>query len=95
MARTFDVTAACTRDGKTEPALCPPAIQPYVDTCPPPQTGAPNACTLTMPGYFRMRTRFADFTGSYVVHCHILIHEDRGMMQLVEVVPNRPPYVHH
>ena len=95
MARTFDVTATCTRDGKTEPALCPPAIRPYVDTCPPPQTGAPKACTLTIPGYFRMRTRFADFTGSYVVHCHILIHEDRGMMQLVEVVPNRPPYVHH
>jgi FtsP/CotA-like multicopper oxidase with cupredoxin domain len=28
------------------------------------------------------------------VHCHILIHEDRGMMQLVEVVPDKPVYTH-
>ncbi|MFL6277588.1 MAG: multicopper oxidase domain-containing protein [Blastocatellia bacterium] len=36
-------------------------------------------------GYFKMRSRFVDFTGLYVNHCHILGHEDRGMMQLVEV----------
>ena len=36
-------------------------------------------------GYFKMRSRFVDFTGMYVHHCHILAHEDRGMMQLVEV----------
>ena len=41
-----------------------------------------------------MRTRFVDFTGKYVLHCHILIHEDRGMMQLIEVVTNRTPYTH-
>jgi hypothetical protein len=52
-------------------------------------------CTETIPGYFKMRSRFVDFTGTYVLHCHILIHEDRGMMQLVEVVPDKPPYVHH
>ena len=42
-----------------------------------------------------MRSRFVDFTGTYVLHCHILIHEDRGMMQLVKVVSDRPPYAHH
>lgn len=36
-------------------------------------------------GYFKMRTRFVDFTGLYVQHCHILAHEDRGMMQAVQV----------
>ena len=36
-------------------------------------------------GYFKMRSRFVDFTGSFVHHCHILEHEDRGMMQLVRV----------
>lgn len=36
-------------------------------------------------GYVRIRSRFVDFTGKYVLHCHILGHEDRGMMQLVEV----------
>jgi FtsP/CotA-like multicopper oxidase with cupredoxin domain len=45
-----------------------------------------------LPGYFKMRTRFVDFTGFYVDHCHILMHEDRGMMQLVEVYdPKHPP----
>jgi FtsP/CotA-like multicopper oxidase with cupredoxin domain len=39
-------------------------------------------------GYFKMLTRFVDYTGMYVLHCHILDHEDRGMMQLVEVVTN-------
>jgi FtsP/CotA-like multicopper oxidase with cupredoxin domain len=35
-------------------------------------------------GYIKMLSRFVDYTGAYVVHCHILAHEDRGMMQMVE-----------
>jgi len=31
------------------------------------------------------RSRFWDFLGEYVNHCHLLLHEDNGMMQLVEV----------
>jgi FtsP/CotA-like multicopper oxidase with cupredoxin domain len=50
-------------------------------------TGGTTTCTATIPGHFKMRSRFVDFTGTYVVHCHILIHEDRGMMQLVRVCP--------
>ena len=30
------------------------------------------------------RSRFDDFVGKWVNHCHVLIHEDNGMMQLVE-----------
>jgi FtsP/CotA-like multicopper oxidase with cupredoxin domain len=48
-----------------------------------------------IPGYFKMRSRFVDFTGQYVQHCHILAHEDRGMMQLLEVVNNRTVTKHH
>ncbi|MFT4041306.1 MAG: multicopper oxidase family protein, partial [Thermomicrobiales bacterium] len=33
-----------------------------------------------------MRTRFLDFPGKFVYHCHILDHEDMGMMGIVEVV---------
>lgn len=33
----------------------------------------------------RIRTRFERFTGRFVLHCHILTHEDLGMMQLVQV----------
>jgi len=32
-----------------------------------------------------LRSRFEDFTGLLVLHCHIFNHEDIGMMQLVEV----------
>ena len=39
-----------------------------------------------------MRSRFVDYPGLYVMHCHILIHEDRGMMFSVEVIkPNFKP----
>jgi hypothetical protein len=38
-----------------------------------------------MRGHFKMRSRFVDFPGVFVHHCHILRHEDVGMMQLVEV----------
>lgn len=34
----------------------------------------------------RIRTRYERFTGRFVLHCHILDHEDQGMMQLVEIV---------
>lgn len=37
-------------------------------------------------GEFVMRTKYRDFDGKYVLHCHILFHEDNGMMQVVEVV---------
>jgi hypothetical protein len=39
-------------------------------------------------GYVKILSKFADFAGKFVLHCHILDHEDRGMMQLVEVTTN-------
>lgn len=38
------------------------------------------------PGSITFRMRFIDFTGPYVMHCHMLVHEDMGMMQAVTVV---------
>ena len=35
---------------------------------------------------FTFQSNFVDFTGRYVDHCHILSHEDLGMMEIVEVV---------
>jgi peroxiredoxin len=35
----------------------------------------------------KFRTRYADFSGKFVQHCHILDHEDQGMMELVEILP--------
>jgi FtsP/CotA-like multicopper oxidase with cupredoxin domain len=54
----------------------------------------PDNKALT-PGYVKIRSRFVDFTGNYVLHCHILAHEDRGMMQLVRVVDKKTPLAHH
>ena len=33
----------------------------------------------------KFRTRYRRFTGRFVQHCHILDHEDMGMMELVEI----------
>jgi FtsP/CotA-like multicopper oxidase with cupredoxin domain len=33
------------------------------------------------------RTHYRDFTGKSMLHCHNALHEDMGMMQIVEVVP--------
>lgn len=46
-------------------------------------------------GYVRIRQRFADFTGSFVLHCHMLAHEDRGMMQLLRVISPQLLVPHH
>ena len=34
----------------------------------------------------RVFTRYTDYIGQFVMHCHILDHEDLGMMEIVEVV---------
>jgi len=49
---------------------------------------------VVVPGYFKMRSRFVDYPGLFVMHCHILAHEDRGMMMVVEVRPLQLPYAH-
>jgi FtsP/CotA-like multicopper oxidase with cupredoxin domain len=33
----------------------------------------------------KVRTRYVRYVGQFVIHCHILPHEDEGMMQLVEI----------
>ena len=35
-------------------------------------------------------TDYKDFTGKFVMHCHVLDHEDLGMMELMEVVDKLP-----
>jgi FtsP/CotA-like multicopper oxidase with cupredoxin domain len=40
---------------------------------------------LVTPGRVVFQHRFPDITGKFVLHCHILGHEDRGFMHIVEV----------
>jgi FtsP/CotA-like multicopper oxidase with cupredoxin domain len=51
-----------------------PLPRPYKDS-----TGA------TVPGVVRIRQEYKDFTGEFVMHCHILGHEERGMMGLLQI----------
>lgn len=44
------------------------------------------------PGRVVIRMKNLDYTGSFVYHCHILQHEDRGMMSLNTVQPETPIY---
>jgi len=36
--------------------------------------------------YRLLRSRYTEFDGKFVLHCHILDHEDGGMMQEVDIV---------
>ncbi len=43
--------------------------------------------TVIEPGILTIRTRFDEYTGLYVTHCHRLNHEDNGLMALINVIP--------
>ncbi|WP_299191022.1 multicopper oxidase family protein [uncultured Litoreibacter sp.] len=49
----------------------------------------PNRWLDTVPlppkGHVVIRMRLREFTGDFVQHCHILLHEDHGMMQLIRI----------
>lgn len=81
-------TLACTQD-QSGNNVCPNPAGTTAGAC-----SSQQACTVNIPGFFKMRSRFVDYPGQFVLHCHILIHEDRGMMQLVTVCPNTTKYVH-
>lgn len=48
----------------------------------------PGQLTGTPQNYYRilLRTRYQRYIGEFVLHCHILDHEDQGMMENVEIV---------
>jgi FtsP/CotA-like multicopper oxidase with cupredoxin domain len=58
----------------------------------PPALTVPGSNELITPGRVTIRTKSLDYTGAFVYHCHILPHEDRGMMALVTIQPETPIY---
>jgi FtsP/CotA-like multicopper oxidase with cupredoxin domain len=58
----------------------------------PPALTVPGTNELITPGRVTLRTNSLDYTGAFVYHCHILPHEDRGMMALVTIQPETPIY---
>jgi FtsP/CotA-like multicopper oxidase with cupredoxin domain len=45
-----------------------------------------DTVNLPVRGEVTVRMKFTDFTGKTVFHCHILNHEDMGMMAVLEIV---------
>lgn len=64
------------------PDQCPGAI--------PCSIGKPEVCTLNKVSMTFVQ-RYEEFTGPYVLHCHFLGHEDRGMMYNVQTVCRDKP----
>ncbi|GAA4489950.1 hypothetical protein GCM10023094_52330 [Rhodococcus olei] len=45
-----------------------------------------------VPASVTLRTKFTEYTGTFVIHCHRLNHEDNGLMALVNVIPEVSTY---
>lgn len=45
-----------------------------------------DTATIPWNAYMRFRTNFSDFVGRSVYHCHLLYHEDHGMMGVFDIV---------
>ena len=48
--------------------------------------GLQDTASIPANGWMVVRIHFTDYTGKTVVHCHILNHEDAGMMAILEIV---------
>ncbi len=86
----------CVQQGSTclpEPKRCTKTFDPpiWMDV-----VALPPAITLkddktVKDGQVVFRQRYEDFTGEFVIHCHFLGHEDRGMMLNVQTVCEDKP----
>ncbi|WP_411102863.1 multicopper oxidase family protein [Streptomyces sp. cmx-4-9] len=52
---------------------------------PQPANGLRDTVLVPARGNIVVRTRFLDYPGKTVLHCHILNHEDRGMMAVLQI----------
>ncbi|WP_308256763.1 multicopper oxidase domain-containing protein [Geminocystis sp. GBBB08] len=62
------------------PSYAPGSVTPENPYGTPQLNGTPSEVKILM--------EFADYPGAYVNHCHILFHEDAGMMAVVKVILN-------
>jgi len=46
-----------------------------------------KAGNVSQAGVLELMTKFQDYAGTYVIHCHRLNHEDNGLMAIVNVIP--------
>lgn len=68
-------------------------VQPFgVDNANVPAPIIDENHVATTPAALTLRQEFLEFTGTYVIHCHRLNHEDNGLMALINVIPERSTY---
>ncbi|MFB2917577.1 multicopper oxidase domain-containing protein [Aerosakkonema funiforme] len=70
----------------SDTVLIPPTYDP--NTPPTPENPYGTPAFNGEPSEVKVLMKFEDFPGTYVNHCHILFHEDAGMMAPVRVVLN-------
>ena len=68
-----------------EPYWADTIALPFNVNPPPPNPSPPAPTPPSVPTSITFRMRFRHYTGRYVMHCHMLVHEDMGMMQGVTV----------
>ncbi len=66
-----------------------------INGAPVPFTGRVDTVRIPERGEVKLRMAFLDevIVGQFVIHCHVLKHEDKGMMAIVEVYDPRPSAV--
>jgi hypothetical protein len=73
------------------PTACQASNATWTGKWTPPKDGNPWLCNCQLvSNKVVLRQKFEDYTGAYVIHCHFLGHEDRGMMWNVQTVCDRP-----
>ena len=84
----FEVIEYYDANNPTDPALQPggPRRRWQDVIALPPARVNEDGTEVLEASYVTMRSRFLDYTGEFVLHCHILGHEDRGMMQNVKII---------
>jgi FtsP/CotA-like multicopper oxidase with cupredoxin domain len=84
----MDTIALPTAQAANKVTVCGHYIT-AASTCPDHSTPAKIANATV--GYVKMRQTFLDYTGPFVMHCHILGHEDRGMMTNLQTLCDDGP----
>lgn len=51
-----------------------------------------DAHQVSTPATLTLRQEFAEYKGTYVIHCHRLNHEDNGLMATINVIPEVSSY---
>jgi FtsP/CotA-like multicopper oxidase with cupredoxin domain len=93
--QVFSVKGVPVRAGTTKPEPEPfwmdTLTLPVATVVPATAPANPTSPIQITTASFVIRQRYREFTGDYVLHCHFLGHEDRGMMFSVQTVCKDKP----